>query len=82
MTPHGSKGNWRPTLVRQRELPLDHFFVRLRESGFSFDAQPPGVVKQLVDALVRDFSIEQFAHARLRHRRGGTLPSQQSGAEG
>lgn len=44
------------------KFALDHSFVGLRKSGFGFDPQTSRVVEQLVYALVRDFSIQQFAY--------------------
>jgi hypothetical protein len=52
--------------VGQGELFFDDFLAGLHEFGFGFDAQPSGVVKQLVNALVGDLPVEKFAHAGLR----------------
>ena len=53
-------------LVGEREFFLDYIFVALRKFGFSFDAEAAGVVEELVDGLVGDFSVEEFADAGLR----------------
>lgn len=53
-------------LVGEGEFFLDYFFVGLCELGFCFDAEAASVVEKLVDGLVGDFSVEEFADARLR----------------
>ena len=53
-------------LVGDRKLSLNHFFVSLREFGLRLNAEPSSVVKQLVNGLVSDLSVEQFVHTRLR----------------
>lgn len=50
----------------QRELFLNDLFARLHEFGLRLYAQASGVVKQFVNALVRDLSIQQLAHPRAR----------------
>lgn len=53
-------------LVGEGEFFLDYFFVGLGEFGFGFDAEAASVVEELVDGLVGDFSVEEFADAGLR----------------
>ena len=53
-------------LVGHREFFRNDFFVSLCEFGLGFDAQTPGVVKQLVNSLVGDLPVQQFAHTWLR----------------
>src|ERR1700751_6335079 len=50
------------------QFSLDDLFVGLGESGFGFNPQPPGVVKQLFYTLLGNFPVEQLAHPRLRLR--------------
>src|SRR5712664_1355298 len=69
-----SKANDRPAVTRDRceilvghgKLFLNDFFVSLREFGLGLDAQSTSVVKQLVNGLVGNLPVEQFAHTRLR----------------
>lgn len=53
-------------LAGEGEFFLDYFFTGLGEFGFCFDAEAAGVVEELVDGFVGDFSVEEFADARLR----------------
>ena len=48
------------------KLFFNDLFVRLRKFGLCLNAQASCVVKQLVNALVRNFPVKQFAHTWLR----------------
>jgi hypothetical protein len=47
-------------------LALNNFPVALGKLCLGFDFQTTGVLQQLIDALVGDFAIEEFADSRLR----------------
>src|ERR1700683_2191458 len=52
--------------VRHRQFFFNDLFVRLRKCGSCLNAQAACVVKQFIDALVRNLSVKQFADTRLR----------------
>jgi hypothetical protein len=47
-------------------LLFGYCLAYLREFGLGLNPQTTGVVEQLVDAVVRNFVVQQFADARLR----------------
>jgi hypothetical protein len=52
--------------VGESDFFLDYYFIGLGKFGFSFEAETAGVVEELVDGLIGDFSVEKFADAGLR----------------
>ena len=64
------KNGWAPggslCASGSREFPFHDVLVRLGEASLRNDTQPSRVTEKLIDALVRNLSVQQFAHARLR----------------